>query len=75
MRTEEDTKRIAFFSIGVQGADMGRLAEIAVRAPIKLDGLKFGDLFVWLSQSLAAVSQSQPGTTVALQPPSGWASV
>lgn len=75
VRIEEDAKRIAFFAIGVQGADMDRLAEIAVRAPIKLDGLKFGDLFVWLSQSLAAVSQSQPGTSVALPPPSGWASV
>ncbi|WP_052402543.1 vWA domain-containing protein [Muricoccus aerilatus] len=75
VRTEEDAKRIAFFAIGVQGADMSRLAEITVRAPIKLDGLKFGDLFVWLSQSLAAVSQSQPGTNVALPPPSGWASV
>ncbi len=75
VRTEEEAKRIAFFAIGVQGADMARLAEIAVRAPIKLDGLKFGELFVWLSQSLAAVSQSQPGTNVALPRPSGWASV
>lgn len=75
VRTEEDAKRIAFFAIGVQGADMEQLTEIAVRAPIKLDGVKFGDLFVWLSQSLAAVSQSQPGTNVPLPPPSGWASV
>lgn len=75
VRTEEEAKRIAFFAIGVQGADMNRLAEIALRTPIKLDGLKFGDLFAWLSQSLAAVSQSQPGTNVPLPPPSGWASV
>lgn len=75
VRTEEDAKRIAFFAIGVQGANMEQLAGISVRAPIKLDGLKFGDLFVWLSQSLAAVSQSQPGTSVALPPLSGWASV
>lgn len=75
VRTEEEAKRIAFFAIGVQGADIGQLAKMAVRAPIKLDGLRFGDLFVWLSQSLAAVSQSQPGASVALPPPSGWASV
>jgi uncharacterized protein YegL len=75
VRKEEDAKRIAFFAIGVRGADMTQLGKIAVRAPIKLDGLRFGDLFVWLSQSLAAISQSQPGTSVALPPPSGWASV
>jgi uncharacterized protein YegL len=75
VRTEEQAKRIALFAIGVQGADMNQLAAIAVRAPIKLDGLKFSDLFVWLSQSLSAVSQSQPGANVALPPPSGWASV
>jgi uncharacterized protein YegL len=74
VRSEEGAKRIAFFAIGVQGANMDRLAEIAVRAPLKLDGLKFDELFVWLSSSLVPVSHSNPGTSVAL-PPVGWASV
>lgn len=39
-RGEED-KRFAFFSIGVQGADMKTLAQISVRQPLPLQGLQF----------------------------------
>jgi uncharacterized protein YegL len=75
VRIAEETKRIAFFAVGVQGADMGRLADISVRSPMKLDGLKFNELFEWLSNTLGEVSRSQPGAQVSLPPPSGWASV
>ena len=52
---------------------MQKLAEIAPpnRPPVKLDGLRFRDLFVWLSKSMRTVSQSAIGQNVALQPP-GW---
>ncbi len=46
-RGEED-KRFAFFSIGVQGADMKTLAQISVRQPLPLQGLQFRELFSWL---------------------------
>jgi uncharacterized protein YegL len=72
---EEAGKKIAFFAVGTPGADFDKLAKITPRTPLHLEGLKFGDLFKWLSASLAAVSQSQPGTEVALRPPTGWASV
>lgn len=76
IREEEAAKRIAFFAIGVEGADFNKLAQIAVREPIRLKGLRFTDLFRWLSASLAAVSRSQPGTSVALPPvPRGWAEI
>lgn len=73
-RGEED-KRFAFFSIGVQGADMKTLAQISVRQPLPLQGLQFRELFSWLSSSLRSVSRSTPGTEVVLEAPEGWTSV
>ena len=43
------------------------------RPPVKLDGLRFRDLFVWLSKSMRTVSHSVIGQTIALDPP-GWTS-
>ncbi|HEV2474722.1 MAG TPA: VWA domain-containing protein [Chthonomonadales bacterium] len=74
VREEEASRRIAFFAVGVEEADMQRLASIAVRAPVKLTGLNFGDLFVWLSASMQRVSHSRTDEQVALPPP-GWAAV
>ena len=70
----EAAKSFAFFTVGVEGANLDVLAKIATRAPVKLKGLNFRDLFLWLSQSMQAVSQSSPGDKVALPPP-GWADI
>jgi uncharacterized protein YegL len=70
----EASKSFAFFTVGVEGANLEVLAQIAIRAPVKLKGLNFRDLFLWLSQSMQAVSQSSPGDKVALPPP-GWADI
>lgn len=72
VRAGEDSKAFAFFAIGVKGANMDTLRQISVREPLSLDGLKFRELFSWLSSSLRSVSQSTPGTNVALTPPTGW---
>lgn len=71
-----ERKAFALFGVGVEGADMARLAMICSphRPPLKLRGLSFRELFVWLSSSLGGVARSQPGDNVALPPP-GWASV
>jgi uncharacterized protein YegL len=71
----EQKKSFLFFAVGVQGANMAKLAELCLeRKPMLLDGLRFRDLFVWLSASQKAVSGSQPGDKVNL-PQAGWGSV
>lgn len=71
----EASKAFSFFAVGVEGARMDILAEIASREPLKLSGLRFRDLFAWLSSSLSGVSKSQVGQSVPLAPPTGWAEV
>jgi hypothetical protein len=68
----ETSKGFAFFGIGVENANMDILSRICVRTPVKLAGLKFKDMFAWLSSSLSRVSSSQPGTPVQIAAPSGW---
>ncbi len=75
VKIAEQDGSLAFFPVGVQDANMDVLAKLGTRAPLKLDGLRFTDLFVWLSRSLQRVSQSQFGTEVDLPSPSGWTSV
>ena len=68
-------KQVALYAVGVQGADLGTLARFAVaeRPPLALAGLKFRELFVWLSRSLGQVSQSKAGQQAALPSPGTWA--
>ena len=75
IREGEAAKKFAFFAVGVNNADIGVLRQISTREPLSLSGLKFRELFQWLSGSLGSVSQSTPGTEVALKPPTGWAVV
>ena len=68
----EKNKSFAFFAVGVQNADMEILKQLSVREPLKLEGLKFRELFQWLSNSMKSVSRSIPGDKIQLASPSGW---
>jgi uncharacterized protein YegL len=75
---DEDRRVLSFFAVGVEGADMERLAQLSKRAPLKLKGLDFRGLFEWLSKSQQSVSRSTPGDEVVLDnpaTPAGWATV
>ena len=75
VKEAESKKKVAFFSVGVQGANMQMLAQLSLRQPLHLQALKFRELFTWLSTSLTSVSQSTPTQEVPLQSPLSWAEV
>jgi uncharacterized protein YegL len=73
----ERGKRIAFFAVGVEGANMKRLATLSKRTPLKLKEMSFGRMFYWISESLKDRSRKQIGERVSLTNPiaDGWAEV
>jgi uncharacterized protein YegL len=76
----EEQRAFAFFAVGVGGADFEVLRLIATREPLHLQGLRFRDLFQWLSNSQRSLSQSSPGeqdniTFVNPTAPGGWAAL
>lgn len=69
IKSLQEEKRLSFFAIGVTGADIPQLSSIGSRPALQLSGVKFNELFEWISASAASVSASNPGDKVAL--PSG----
>lgn len=69
-------KKVVFFAVAVQGADMNTLSQIVPPGsipPQQLKGLAFKQLFTWLSKSMGAVSRSRgSGGQVALPPVTEW---
>ncbi|MGH2545199.1 MAG: vWA domain-containing protein [Ardenticatenaceae bacterium] len=75
VKEEEARKGVMFFAVGVENADLQKLARFSgERQPLKLRGLAFQELFNWLSRSLSSVSHSNPGDMAPL-PPVGWAQI
>ena len=68
---EEKKKGVVFFAVGVGGASEESLRSISVQPPKMLDGLKFKELFFWLSASLKGVCKTVPGEMAALDKNTG----
>lgn len=65
----EQRRSFLFFAVGVEGANLQKLKELSQeRPPVTLNGLRFRELFQWLSASQKTVSSSQPGDQVPLEP-------
>ncbi|MBW4464663.1 MAG: VWA domain-containing protein [Pegethrix bostrychoides GSE-TBD4-15B] len=75
VRSSEARKKVAFFAVGVESANLKKLSELSTRMPLKLKGQCFEELFEWLSASLSSVSQSNVGDDVPLSAVNGWAVV
>lgn len=72
----EERRQFMFHAVCVANASMEVMAQISTRAPLRLKGLQFRELFAWLSSSLSSVSRSTPGQAAALvnpATPQGWA--
>jgi uncharacterized protein YegL len=70
LRRGIDSKGYLLFAVGVEGADMNKLGELpAMNGPQKLNGTRFKDLFLWLSQSQKSVSRSKPSDQLQLPSP------
>jgi uncharacterized protein YegL len=76
VRETEASRKVSFFAVGVQGADLRILRQIAPveRPPVIINGLDFKSMFVWLSASMSRVSAGKVGDVQAL-PPVGWGQI
>lgn len=76
LQDAENTNKLLFFSVGVEGADMDTLRYInpPSRPPVMLNGLDFSSLFIWLSSSMKRVSNGKVGEVIVL-PPVGWGQI
>ena len=74
LKAAEESRGIAFFCFGIGSPDlpveMSALNELAPRAAIELTNMEqLEGSIQWLSRSVAAVSQSQPGESIRLPEP------
>lgn len=73
-RQAEDENKVVIFPIGTTGANFDALRQFSNRSPVMLDGLKFRELFVWLSRSASSGSQASQDSEVQL-PAVDWGTV
>jgi uncharacterized protein YegL len=76
-RKAEKEQKFVFYGIGVGDADMQTLSAFSsARPPLKLAGLRFQELFRWLSESAIGGSRQAPGSRVQMAGSLGdWAEV
>lgn len=76
LREAELDNKLLFFAVGVEGADMDTLNHVVPpsRPAVRLNGLDFRSLFIWLSSSMKRVSSGKVGEVIVL-PPVGWGQI
>lgn len=75
-REMSKNRKLVSLAVGVQGANLDTLGMFSSKAALPLQGLKFGEFFEWLSQSMIRVSASNSSaSSVALPPVDSWASI
>jgi len=75
LQQAQQNNQLVFFAVGVNDADMNILEKIGNKQALKLKGLKFQELFKWLSNSLLKISNSIIGDEVALPEVEVWGEV
>jgi uncharacterized protein YegL len=71
-RAAEQDKKVTVFSIAIGEADKSVLDRFSTRGSARMDGLKFKELFLWLSASVRATSKAVKGEAVQLAATDGW---
>jgi uncharacterized protein YegL len=78
-RQAELANKVAVFPIAVgEGADAATMGQFSSRGEAgvkRLNGLKFQELFLWLSASMKVVSQAKPGGQAQLPAADSWSNV
>jgi uncharacterized protein YegL len=77
-RVQADTgdKRVVVYAVGVgEDADLAKIQDITNSTPLRMRGLAFREMFIWLSGSMQRVSSSNVGDQVALAPVNNWGGV
>lgn len=66
IKRDTAAKKYAFLPVGVEGADMSVLQQIAGEGmgATKLKGMRFAQFFKWLSSSMGTVTKADAGQTV-----------
>jgi uncharacterized protein YegL len=73
IKADTDAKKYVFLPIGVQGANMSVLNQIAGNIPaMPLQGAKFSQFFKWLSASMGTVVKAEEGQQVSFGNSNDW---
>jgi uncharacterized protein YegL len=75
-KNAEAANKVNIMPIGI-GAQANRqiLGAFSSKGALNLNGLRFRELFVWLSRSIQAVSRAASGGSVQLNPVDSWAQI
>jgi uncharacterized protein YegL len=71
LRQAEAAGKVILHAVGVEGANQRFLARLCERPPLMLDGLRFVELFTWLSASTQRLACSPATPGLVLPPPDG----